>query len=66
MREDINMKRNKYGEILETEMIKAIEEADTIEDIVNLREILEEDDVEARLDCSSLLTTKEFDYGLGL
>lgn len=58
------MKRDEYGVILEREMLKAIEEADNVEDIAILRDILENDDVYGCMNCSSLLTQKEFEYGL--
>lgn len=58
------MRRDKYGAILEEDFLREIELADTIEDIVNLREILENDDVNACLNCSSVLSVKESDYGL--
>lgn len=58
------MKRNKYGEILASDFEKEIEYADTIEDIANLRDILEEDYVENKLAMSTLLSFKESEYGL--
>lgn len=58
------MKRNKYGEILASDFEKEIEYADTIEDIVNLRDILENDSVENKLQMSTLLSFKESEYGL--
>lgn len=58
------MKRNKYGEILASDFEKEIEYADTIEDIVNLRDILENDSVENKLKMSTLLSFKENEYNL--
>ena len=58
------MKRNKYGEILASDFEKEIEYADTIEDIVNLRDILEDDYVENKLAMSTSLSFKESEYGL--
>lgn len=58
------MKRNKYGEILASDFKKEIEYADTIEDIANLRDILENDFVENKLQMSTLLSFKENEYGL--
>ena len=58
------MKRNKYGEILASDFKKEIELADTIEDIANLRDILESDLVENKLETSTLLSFKESEYGL--
>ena len=58
------MKRNKYGEILASEFEKEIECADTIEDVVNLRDILETDMVEKKLYISTLLSFKESEYEL--
>lgn len=58
------MKRNKYGEILASVFEKEIENADTIEDVVNLRDILENDMVEKKLYISTLLSFKESEYDL--
>lgn len=58
------MKRNKYGEILASVFEKEIEIADTIEDVVNLRVILENDMVEKKLYLSTLLSFKESEYEL--
>lgn len=58
------MRRDKYGVILEEDFLREIELADNIEDIVNLREILDNDDVNGCLNCSSALSMKESEYGL--
>lgn len=58
------MKRNEYNEIIFEDFKKAIEEVDTIEDVAILRDLLEEDFVENKLECSTLLSFKESLYGL--
>lgn len=58
------MKRNDYNEIIFEDFKRAIESADTIEDVAILRDILEEDFVENTLECSTLLSFKESLYGL--
>lgn len=58
------MKRNEYNEIIFEDFKKAIEEVDTVEDVAILRDILEEDDVECKLDCSTMLSFKESLFGL--
>ena len=58
------MTRNEYNEIIFEDFKRAIEYADTIEDVASLREILEEDFVENTLECSTLLSFKESLYEL--
>lgn len=60
------MKRNEYGEILASEFEREIELADNIYEIVNLREILDNDEVEECLRMSTMLSAKENDWELGL
>lgn len=64
VKEMYEFKRDEYGVILEEEFVKAIEEADNIDEVAVLRDILESDDVYGCLNCSTLLSVKESDYGL--
>lgn len=58
------MRRDEYGAILAEDMKRAIELADNIDEVANLREILEDDMVNCYLECSTLLSAKESLYDL--
>ena len=60
--DEYGFRRDEYGSILEEDMKKAIELADNIDDIATLRSIIENDMVNACMECSMLLSEKEDEY----
>ena len=60
----MEFKKDIYGEIRFNDMKIAIENADNIDEVASLREILENEFVEKCLECSTMLSQKESLYNL--